>query len=250
MIIAEKARGFGAGALTTKSWMTPLAPIVTVTPEEQAANQLASALDVLRSMRARITNVYAGVEQYQLVMATPNNQSLDTYSKTFRALPDWKVAWDYVGSVIGQGMAAFPQPGLTLTEATRIIDQVLLYWGDKKLAELRAAATKAAADAAAQAKVAAEQAARVQAEADAAAARAKAEADDATARAAAEAAAQAAVEKAAADAVAAAKAAAELAAKRLEAQTQAAKTKKAWIIAGAVTAALAIGVVGVIKLRK
>jgi hypothetical protein len=106
---------------------------------------LYSAMQVLKEMRQYLaTGVYSTVMDYNLVLSVaPGSGRIDSRNKamTFPRILEWSAAWKAVSAAAAPGTPVIAASGQTVREALRLLDQILLWWGQKKLDELYAAAT-------------------------------------------------------------------------------------------------------------
>lgn len=157
-------------ALGVASGMSSLMTAATAAGTAQgSANALADALAKLRTYRATLDNTYSTAREFQIVLQNDGPGGFDSVNKTmtYSNMPVYQQAWGVVAQMAAP--SAPPFAAQTVNEAIRLLDQVLLYWGDRKLVELRQAA---AVEAQRAREIAAQQAAAQQAAAQQAAAQA------------------------------------------------------------------------------
>lgn len=107
---------------------------------------LYSAMQVLKEMRQYLaTQVYSTVMDYNLVLSVPPGSAggIDSRNKamTFPRILEWSAAWKAVSAAAATGTPVLAASGQTVNEALRLLDEILLFWGQRKLDELYAAAT-------------------------------------------------------------------------------------------------------------
>lgn len=177
-------RSFGAPNLVSPSTRSALVTAAAVDAGSATgrAQALSNALATLNSMRGILATTHSQLMDYLLVLSNDGPAGVDTinHTITYSQIPVWRPAWELVSAAAAPSTPKIAADGQTPREALRLLDQILLYWGPQKLAELQRAADAEAA-AARETVAAAQQAAASEAEKQRLAAEAQAAADQAAA---------------------------------------------------------------------